>query len=381
MKVAYITPSFYPAHIYGGPTMTNYDLCRYLVRTGCEVRVLTTDADGPDAVLNVETDHEIEMDDGLRVRYCRRLLSRDVSPILLGQLSAYIRWADVVHLAAVYSFPTIPTLLACKAMKKPLVWTPLGTLQRWEGSTRLGLKAAWELVCRAAMPERLILHVSSEDEAKESRERFPGIETVVIPYGVEIPAKMTHPNVSKRLRLLFLGRLDPKKGIENLLSACKLMAGEIGTQWSLTIAGAGDPNYTETIQARIEALELPQQVKMIGEVVGKAKQRLFEDSDLCILPSYTESFCMVVAEALAHGVPVIASKGMPWGQVEEIGCGLWVDNDPNSLAHAIKQMSKMSLCAMGQRGREWIQQKFSWHTTAREMRKCYELALAKQAAH
>src|SRR5439155_27327241 len=92
---------------------------------------------------------------------------------------------------------------------------------------------------------------------------------------------------------------------------------------------------------------------------------------LTIVPSYKENFAMVMAESLAHGVPVIASKGTPWRRVEEIGCGLWVDNDAESLAKAIGQMSRMPLREMGTRGREWMAKEYSWDKRAQEFLACY----------
>lgn len=371
MNVLHVSPSFFPAHIYGGPIESGFQLCRYLALSGCNIRVLTTDANGPDHVLDVEKRREIEIAGGLRIRYCSRLMRHSVSPTLLRLLPTYIRWADLVHLTAVYSFPTIPTLLFCNLSGKPVVWSPRGALQRWEGSRHVRPKRIWEWMCRAAAPERLVLHVTSEEEAGESVKSFPGIKTVVIPNGVEIPEKARHRRTTSPLRLTFLGRLDPKKGIENLLAACDILKGNASVTYSLTLAGAGDRAYTQTLRERIASLSLSSQVEMLGEVSGEEKEKLFENADIVVVPSYTENFAMVVAEALAHGVPVIASKGTPWKLVEEIGCGLWVHNSSESLAKAIGKMSRMPLTDMGQRGREWMEQEFSWDKRARQMVEIY----------
>jgi len=372
MTVLHIVPSFFPARQYGGPIESVYQLCLHLVENGCGVRVLTTDANGPDRVLDVENEREVELDKGLRVRYCKRLMRHSVSPTLLRLLPSYIRWADVVHLTAVYSFPTIPTLFLCKMLNKPVVWSPRGALQRWDGSTRTRAKALWEWMCRVAAPKKLVLHVTSEPEAKESLRRFPGAEVVIIPNGIEIPEKVSHVGGDGLLRLLYLGRLHPKKGIENLLEACKALSDNFDKAWSLTIAGAGGSHYTETIKDTIEALALSKQVKMIGGIVGRSKQSVFENVDITVIPSHTENFGMVIAESLAHGVPVIASKGTPWSRVEKMGCGLWVGNDPESLFKAIEQMSKMPLREMGQRGREWMKKEFDWGLRAQEMLNAYK---------
>ena len=277
VRVLCVAPSFYPARIYGGPIESVCHLCRGLSRNGNEVRVLTTDANGPRSVLDVRTDCEVPLAEGVRVRYCHRQMSDSVSLTLLRLLPSYIHWADVVHLTAAYSFPSIPTLLACKAMGKPVVWAPHGGFQRWEGSTRVRAKAVWEWICRIGAPKKLILHVTSQEEATASRKRFPGVKAVVIPNGIEIPEKVAHKYGDGMLRLLYLGRLHPIKGIENLLAACKILNDRSDLAWSLTIAGTGDPNYVESLRARVDTLKLVQCVQMIGAVEGAIKESLFEE--------------------------------------------------------------------------------------------------------
>ena len=371
MRILHVTPSFYPAMIYGGPTRSVYELCRQLARIGCDVRVLTTDANGPNDVLEVATDREIELEERLVVRYCHRWMDVSVSPQLLLLLTHYLRWADVVHLMAVYSFPTIPTLLACRLLNKPVVWSPRGMLQRWEGTTRPALKTVWERICRAVAPQSLSLHFTSQSEASESVDRFPGARSVVIPNGLAIPDEVEHVDQHERLRLVYLGRLHPIKGIENLLQACGMLNGNLEKTPSLTIAGAGDESYTRGLKEQIDELGLSERVRMIGEVTGDRKRMLFENSDVAIVPSFTENFGMVVAEALAHEVPVIASKGTPWQRLEETGAGLWVDNSPKSLASAIEKMSRMPLREMGSRGRGWMKEEFSSPVVAAKMMEVY----------
>src|SRR2546426_4611047 len=359
MRVLHVTPSFYPALVYGGPTYSVYALCRSLVGQRCQIRVLTTDANGPNAVLDVDTREDVEVSAGLRVRYCHRVADVSISPALLRVLVRYSSWADVVHLTAVYSFPTIPTLLVCKMLGKPLVWSPRGMLQRWKGTKRPHLKAAWDRTCKTAAPKRLVLHVTSEQEARESESRLHGVQSVVIPNGVEVPSGVMPRNDGHNLRFAYLGRLDPKKGIENLIRAYDMIRDTLGHA-SLVIAGDGDKLYTEQLKCQIQERHLAHTVRMIGPVSGDTKRQFFETTDVLIIPSHTENFGLVVAEALAHGVPVIASRGTPWSRVEEIGCGLWVDNDPETLADAIKSVSAMPLREMGSRGRKWMEREYAW---------------------
>lgn len=376
MRVVHITPSFHPATIYGGSTEAVNELCRHVARLGVEVRVLTTDANGPENVLDVDKDSEIRLADGLSVRYHRRVMPEAVSPALLRALPGYLRWADLVHLTAVYSFPTIPTLFACRLLGRPAIWSPHGALQRWAGSTRVVLKGAWEHVCRTVASHSVVLHVTSEAEAHESRARFPGAGVALVPNGVMVPDEIGHVAPNGALRLLYLGRLHPKKGIENLLAGLARLGGQSGPRWSLVIAGGGERGYAASLGRLVAELGLSRQVTMAGEVSGEAKRELFERSDVVVVPSYTENFGMVVAEALAHGVPVIASRGTPWQRLEEMHAGLWVDNAPDSLASAIRTIGRMPRRDMGERGRAWMRREFSWDRRAREMVEVYSTVIA-----
>ena len=375
MKLLHVVPSFYPAHVYGGPIESVYALCRYVGAQGCEVRVLSTDANGLDQVLDVEKGRETVLTGDIRVRYCRRLVCHSVSLELLGRIIEAVRWADVVHLTAVYSFPTLPTLLACKLFGKPLIWSPRGALQRWAGSAKVRRKRIWQWLCAGVAPPELTLHVTSEEEGKESHLAFPQAQIAVIANGVEIPPLLNIHRQAKPMHLVFLGRLDPKKGIEKLLDACALMKRTGQSKFSLTIAGAGDSSYTQSLRDKIAAVDLAGEVEMIGAVYDQAKAELFERASLLVAPSHTENFALVVAEALAHGVPVIASKGTPWRKLEANGCGLWVDNDAASLAGAVERMARMPLDEMGRRGRDWMAREFSWQECAAEMMQLYQSSL------
>jgi glycosyltransferase involved in cell wall biosynthesis len=375
LRVAYVIHSFDPAYFYGGPPQVARHLTAALARRGCDVRVLTTNANGPD-VLDVETGRELEIEPGLRIRYCRRrtLASHSpsltaASPELLARIPSYARWADVLHVNSVYDLPTIPSLIAAKALGKPVAWSLHGGLQRWEGRSRALLKAVWELTCRAAAPRRLCILVTSPEEEKEARKRFPGTRVASIPHGVVVPpAVVSEPRGNRAgLRLLFLGRLDPIKGIENLLHACRLLGSDGELDWSLTLAGTGESGYEASLRELAETLQVSRRVRFAGRVVGEDKARLLGESDLMVVPSHSENFGMVVAESLAHELPVVASTGTPWSDIETVGCGAWVENTAEALAGAIRRLSEADLRECGRRGRAWMLREFQWDGIADRM--------------
>lgn len=382
MKVLHVTPSFAPAWRYGGPTESVFELCRHLPATGAVVRVLTTNAHGLEEVLETPTDREIELERGLSVFYCRRLFRHSVSVSLLRHLSAYVRWADIVHLTAVYSFPTIPTLLASRLFSRPVLWSPRGALQRWDQSSRVWAKALWEAVCKIARPRRLALHATGDAEGKACRERFPEVEVRVVSNGVSVPDIGSERTTDcSALRILYFGRFDPLKGVDNLLRACSWVDADLAGAWRLSLVGNGTDTYTAELRSMISELGLSGKVSLRNGVWGEAKHDLFANHDVLVLPSHSESFGMVVAEALAHAVPAIASTGTPWQRLEEVGCGLWVDNAPGSLGKAIVRMASAPRSEMGQRGREWMLREFSWDDHAAEIHSIYSsLVGSSQAA-
>lgn len=374
MKVLHVSPSFYPATRGGGPIAALHELCNGLARTaGIELRVLTTDA--ADRALRKRlplTARRPLYPAGYEVVFHRRLLPGDTAPGLLLHLPAAIRWAEVVHLTATYSFPTLPTLFLCRLLGRPLVWSPRGALMRWEGSRRRAAKWLWERVCDPLLdPRRSVLHATTEEEAAASACRIRTARPVVIPNGIRAPDALSERTWRPDgcLRLLYMGRLDPIKGLENLLDTMAHLDGRA----RLAVYGAGDPDYTASLHDR--ASRLGPRVTFHGHVEGEAKTRAFAEADLCVLPSFTENFGLVVAEALAHGVPVVASDRTPWRALDARGCGACVANDPESLARAIGSLCDRDLPAMGERGRAWMREDFGWDKIAARMAELYRSLL------
>lgn len=118
--------------------------------------------------------------------------------------------------------------------------------------------------------------------------------------------------------------------------------------------------------------------KFIGSVADKDKWKLYRRADLFVLPTHSENFGIVVAEALASGLPVITTKGAPWAELEKHQCGWWVDIGVEPLAKALNQAINLSpeeRQTMGQCGRQLIEQNYSWDKIGKEMLAVYEWIL------
>jgi len=374
MNILHVVPTFYPATYWGGPIFSLFGLCNALGgKAEIDLRILTTDAAGPRLSEQVKvSSFPMRYAPGYDVYMTRRRWGSEVSPRLLSLLGPMVRWADVVHITGTYSFPVIPALFLCRIWRKPLVWSPRGALQRWAGTSHRAAKWAWERLCNRLLVEgRCVLHVTSEAEGRMSAIRIPRAPIACIPNGIELPqlenGRQWRPG--GEFRLLFIGRLDPIKGIENLLRALKTPMAENAR---LSICGSGAKDYEDKLRQLVATLALGARVRFLGHVDRPEKSRVFFESDACILPSFSENFGMVVLEALAHGIPVIASRGTPWAGLERQGCGLWVDNSPAGLAEAIQQIERADLDIMGTRGRQWMEKDYGWTSIADRMFEVYK---------
>lgn len=368
MKILHVTPTFYPATFYGGPIYSTYGLCNALARQpGVELTVLTTDAAGPRLPQRVIVDtFPAAYPGGYKVYFTRRLLAPEFAPGLLARLGPMVQRADIVHLTGTYSLPTIPTLLAARFLHRPVLWSPRGALlasRTWAEASRPNIKRLWERACRIVMRDCTILHVTSNEERAASVARLPGAEAVVIPNGIDLPLPISDREwrPSGTLRLMFLGRLDPVKALDRLIEAVARLAPNAP---QLDLYGVGEGAYVESLRRLAVDRDAGDLVRFHGQTEGEAKRRAFSRADICVLPSHSENFGMVVAEALAHGVPVVASKGVPWAEVESRGCGRWVENTPEALASAIRSLSNRDLAAMGYIGRLWMESEFGWESLA-----------------
>ena len=117
-----------------------------------------------------------------------------------------------------------------------------------------------------------------------------------------------------------------------------------------------------------------EQVQLISGVYGSEKWKRFQQADLFVLPSYSENFGIVVAEALASGAPVLTTKGTPWQELETQGCGWWIELSVDEIVKALRAFintSETTLEMMGRNGRKLVEEKYSIEAVAQLMLNLY----------
>ena len=118
-----------------------------------------------------------------------------------------------------------------------------------------------------------------------------------------------------------------------------------------------------------------QDFEFVGPKYGDELQREYATADLFVLPTHSENFGSVVIEALAHGLPVITTKGAPWVEIETNRCGWWIDIGVEPLAKTLRtalSLGDKERCEMGQRGRRFVEAKYTWAAVVKAMEQAYE---------
>lgn len=369
MKILHVTHSYWPATFFGGPIFSTLGLCEGLSSLpGVKLRVVSTDAAGPTLSDRICVDEFPTLyPPGYEVYFIKQ--SRQYfAPWQLSEILYQMRWADYVLLTGTYSFHVLPTLIFARVFRKPLAWSPRGALldsYRWREHRRPILKRLYEKVCQIVVGPLTRFVVTSEDELIASVARINGVPASIVSNGIRLPTSL--PPRKWRpdgcLRLMSIGRIHPKKGLENIISAMLLL----GRHISLDIYGRGEADYEKSLRRLATNLGVRDRVHFHKHVDGVNKTEAFLHCDIFVLPSHSENFGMVVAEALAHGLPAIVSNRAPWSRITTMGAGLWVENVPESLANAVIQLADSNLQLMGQQGRDWMSKEFSWDAKAKEM--------------
>jgi glycosyltransferase involved in cell wall biosynthesis len=230
-------------------------------------------------------------------------------------------------------------------------------------------------VQKPALRSVCLFHATAESEYLDIRRVGFRQPVAIIPNGIDIPTLLPR-SPSESRKLLFLGRIHPNKGLDMLLPAWKIVENRF-KDWRLIVIGPDEGGYLSQMQRLAYDLSI-ERIEFGGPSFGSGKWQAYMDSDLFILPSYSENFGMTVAEALASSIPAIVAKGAPWSGLETNGAGWWIDIGVDPLVACLEEamtQPRERLYSMGSRGREWMQSEFSWVGVASRMQDTYRWIL------
>lgn len=284
---------------------------------------------------------------------------------------------DIYHANGMWQYIIHETCRFAKEKKKPYLITPHGmlypeTLARsyWK---KWPLRKIW---FDKDIREASCLHATCEAEMRHLRNIGYRGPIAVIGNPVAVPDFIpelfaARQNKESSMSVAFLGRLHPRKKVENLLLG---VSQATNRHIKAYVIGKGDDNYERYLKSEAERLGIADRVHFLGFLNGFDKYAQLAMIDALFVPSDMENFGMIIPEALIVGTPVMASLGTPWEALNSERCGWWRDNSPESIAAVIDELYSLSdeeRHAMGLRGREYILQNFSANKVAQKMNNLY----------
>lgn len=358
----------------GGPARSVPSLCESLAGRGASISLVALDTGLRYGALRLPSRDLVETELVGCVNLPRLRLAW--APGLRRVLTQTCTGRDVsiVHSHGIWLPTNHTTARVARELRLPLVVSPRGMLSPWALAYRAWKKrlAFWSYQWRDLLSARL-LHATSRTEAEELRALGLRQPIAVIPNGVEIPtcSKPVGADTGPR-RALFLSRIHPKKGLADLVAAWKALR---PPGWRAIVAGPDEQGHRAMVEGLVRAAGLEADFQFVGPVEGEAKWALYRSADLFVLPTRSENFGLVVAEALACGLPVITTKGAPWEELAQERCGWWVALGPEALEAALREAVSLpdeERRAMGRRGRTMVEERYAWPGVGARMLEVYE---------
>lgn len=365
MKVLVLINSIDATH--GGTSRSSTSVVSELSRqfTDLEITLITKHTKNP-VLLDFGRDNA-------QVIFCKSLFAG------LYQNLNLIKHIDVVHVHGLWSsFPTLFGIIAKLISGARLIVSPRGMLEPW--SLKQGsLKKKLALFTYQGFLFNLtdIFHVTANEESQSLSAVVPNNIDFVIPNGIETSAfqEAEHRSNSQNRSILFLSRIHPKKGLEMLIQAWSLLENS-WPAWKVRIVGDGDQAYIESLKELIASKNLTN-IKIEEPLYNDDKIEAYSSSDLFVLPTYSENFGIVIAEALVSCLPVITTTGTPWSEIKTHNCGEYVEPNVDDLLGALRKwmlITPEKRKEAGLRGKHLIQNKYSLVSVAASFNKLYNLS-------
>jgi glycosyltransferase involved in cell wall biosynthesis len=356
MKILHITNSIDKSS--GGPSRSVPQTCIELAKLGISIELVTQES--ADMVAIEESSH-------LTVHY------RSIKELFIYGSRLSAKDIDLIHLQHIWN-PYIQ-VMAFWARKKniPYIITPRGMLEPWiMANNPWKKKIALFLYQKKAIQRAAHIHATAQMEADNIKELGFSNPISIIPNGIDLSEVKKGKEQYGSKKMVFLSRIHPKKGIELLLEAWR---NTDTRDWTLEIAGNGELDYIKILTQSAQDLG---NVRFVGPQYGESKWNFLRSADVMVLPTYSENFGIVVAEALAVGVPVITTKGTPWEDLKTYQCGWWIELSVSNLKRSLEEVMQTpqhQIKTMGANGQILVKDKYDIKAVAKNMRTLYQKIL------
>ncbi|KYC36871.1 glycosyl transferase family 1 [Scytonema hofmannii PCC 7110] len=384
MKVLHVIPSVAP--VRGGPSLAAIEMVKALQDRGVEAEIATTNDNGPD-LLDIPLGQRTEYHE-VPIWFFSRFSpnSHAVREFAFSsQLTAWlwqeIHQYDLLHIHAIFSYPSTVAMAIARQKQVPYIVRPLGQLCQWSLQQSARKKQIYlQLIETANLKGSQALHLTSKQEQQEVSLLSLNTPNFILPHGLSIPP--TIPDARQRLRqylnipldepvILFLSRLHPKKGLDYLIPAL----GKLNNyRFTFVLAGNGSPECEKHVESLIFSHGIRTHTHITGFVEGERKNILMQGADLFALTSHSENFGVAVLEALAVGLPVLVTPGVALADlVKEERLGYVPELDVTAIASLLKQALEhpQEAKSMGKYARKLISEKYTWRNISSNLIEIY----------
>jgi len=376
---------------HGGPPKACVDMARAISQRGHFVTIATSDhamtSDDFEEIKKIETD---------RVKI---VVFRSIGPAqfplalsFVSKLGGLVKASDVVHLHSLYLFHDLCAFLYCRLYNKPYILRPHGTLDPFIWKRKRIQKSIIErlfqnkVTCGAAL-----FHFTALEEAILARPYIFGRPEWVVPNGIHIgdyrplPPRgdfvRQHAELNNSKYILFMGRLNFKKGLD-LLADAFVKISHNWPDYKLVVAGPPEAEIVTLVRERLASAGLLDRLMLPGMIRGKQKLAALQDAELFVLPSYSENFGISLIEALACGTPVVTTyKVNIWRELKESGAARICSTDSESLFNAIEGclLDTSWRLSVKKMGPEFVEKIFGWDKVSTELERMYMQATSHQS--
>jgi glycosyltransferase involved in cell wall biosynthesis len=307
------------------------------------------------------------------------------SPALYTALRRSVREYDLVHVHSLFLFPQFAAYRAARAAGVPYIVSPRGALDPHLRRQRTFVKAlataAWQ---RRFIEQAALLHLTSDEEARQVDGLAPSVRRAIVPNGVRWNdySRLPSPELFRRKHLqggdaavvLFLGRIAKKKGIDMLIRAFAIARPRLGDKTWLVIAGPDDERLTPSLRALAVREGVAQRTSFAGMLTGDAKLEALAAADVWALPSRGENFGNAVVEAMAASRAVVVSPEVNIApEIAAAGAGIVSPRRVDALADQLEALLRDSArrAALGAKARAFSAQ-YDWGRVAPRLASMYE---------
>lgn len=379
MRVLHVIPSVGVQR--GGPTVVMDLMAAALSAAGVQIDVATTDDNG-DERQSVPLYQPVPRAGATYRFFPRQLRFYGVSLPLSQWVRRHVRDYDLVHTHALFAHAPVAAARSARKAGVPYVLRPLGTLSPYGLQQHPLLKqTSLALFERSLLAQAAAIHCTSIAEANEIRLLSDVWRLEVIPLGLQVREPLERdrawlnqhaPALRNRFVLLFLSRIDRKKGLNVVLEALAAARAR-GLDCALLVAGSGEPAYLDTLKQQADAAGMAPYVVWAGHLDDVQKNCAMAAADVFVLPSRGENFGVAAVEALAAGLPVIISSDV--GVAADVvahDAGLVIDGTPAGLVDAlITLQDPLARADFARRGHGLARARFSLESMASGLVRLY----------